>query len=175
MEFARVSQCKPNFSLFNWFPRVCNWEQARLRFHNTGPGSIPGVIIYSIEDGTEGKPGLMQLDFKYRFHTQTLPVNVQNSRKLLIHVQKTYTSIWAPVSGLESSNLLWFKMETFMQNSCCNLLLWVAKICSKQLLQRKKVCISLHESKKSANVHVWSRWTTWMSILSGIQNAGFGK
>jgi hypothetical protein len=94
MEFARVSKCKPNFSLFNWFPGVCYWGQARLRFHNTGPGSIPGVIIYSIEDGTEGKPGLMHLDFKYRFHTQTLPVNVQNSRKLLIHVQKIYTSIW---------------------------------------------------------------------------------
>jgi hypothetical protein len=77
-----------------------------------------------------------------------------------------------PISGLES--LLWFKMETLMQNSCCNLLLWVAKICSKELLQRKKVFIPLHESKKSANVHVWSRGTTWMSILSGIQNAGFG-
>jgi hypothetical protein len=148
-ELLRIRFSSPLFRL-----TTANAIQARLRFHNTGPGSIPGVIIYSIEDGTEGKPGLMQLDFKYRFHTQTLPVNVQDSRKLLIHVQKTYTPIWAPISGLESSNLLWFKMETFMQNSCCNLLLWVAKICSKELLQRKKVCISLHESKKSANVHV---------------------
>lgn len=38
--------------------------QARLKFHNTGPMSIPGVIIFSISDGDEGKPGLSQLDSK---------------------------------------------------------------------------------------------------------------
>jgi pullulanase len=90
-ELLRIRFSSPLFRL-----TTANAVQARLRFHNTGPGSIPGVIIYSIEDGTEGKPGLMQLDFKYRFQTQTLPVSVQNSRKLSIHVQKTYTSIWVP-------------------------------------------------------------------------------
>lgn len=32
----------------------------------TGPAGIPGVIILSIVDGDEGKPGLAQLDSTYR-------------------------------------------------------------------------------------------------------------
>lgn len=36
--------------------------QARVRFHNTGPSLVPGVIVMSIEDGHEGVPGLSQLD-----------------------------------------------------------------------------------------------------------------
>jgi pullulanase len=60
-ELLQIRFSSPLFHL-----TTANAIQARLRFHNTGPGSIPGVIIYSIEDGTEGKPGLMQLDFKFR-------------------------------------------------------------------------------------------------------------
>lgn len=36
--------------------------QARVRFHNTGPSWVPGIIVMSIEDGHEGVPGLSQLD-----------------------------------------------------------------------------------------------------------------
>lgn len=36
--------------------------QERVRFHNTGSSSIPGVIVMSLEDGHNGVPGLMQLD-----------------------------------------------------------------------------------------------------------------
>lgn len=36
--------------------------QERVRFHNTGPSWIPGVIVMGIEDGYEGVPGLTQLD-----------------------------------------------------------------------------------------------------------------
>lgn len=39
--------------------------QERVRFHNTGPSSVPGVIVMSIEDGHEGVPGLSQLDSKW--------------------------------------------------------------------------------------------------------------
>lgn len=38
--------------------------QERVQFHNTGPSCIPGVIVISIEDGTEGVAGLSQLDEK---------------------------------------------------------------------------------------------------------------
>ncbi|KAH6804056.1 limit dextrinase [Perilla frutescens var. frutescens] len=41
--------------------------QKRVRFHNTGSSSIPGVIVMSIEDGYEGFPGLSQLDPIYSF------------------------------------------------------------------------------------------------------------
>ncbi|KAF7133238.1 hypothetical protein RHSIM_Rhsim09G0146100 [Rhododendron simsii] len=39
----------------------------RVRFHNTGPSWIPGVIVMSIEDGHEGVPGLSQLDPMYSY------------------------------------------------------------------------------------------------------------
>ncbi|KAL2651111.1 hypothetical protein R1flu_019239 [Riccia fluitans] len=40
--------------------------ETRVRFHNTGPSGIPGVIIYSIEDGEEGNSQATQLDKNYR-------------------------------------------------------------------------------------------------------------
>jgi hypothetical protein len=36
--------------------------QERVRFHNTGPSWVPGVIVMSFEDGHRGVPGLTQLD-----------------------------------------------------------------------------------------------------------------
>lgn len=36
--------------------------QERVRFHNTGSSSIPGVIVMSLEDGHDGVPGITQLD-----------------------------------------------------------------------------------------------------------------
>lgn len=40
--------------------------QARLRFHNTGPNGVPGVIVMSIVDGDDGHGGLQQVDPLYR-------------------------------------------------------------------------------------------------------------
>ncbi|GFP94262.1 pullulanase 1 chloroplastic [Phtheirospermum japonicum] len=40
--------------------------QERVRFHNTGPSSVPGVIVMGIEDG-EGFSGLSQLDPIYSY------------------------------------------------------------------------------------------------------------
>ncbi|KAL0349392.1 UNVERIFIED_CONTAM: Pullulanase 1, chloroplastic [Sesamum angustifolium] len=39
----------------------------RVRFHNTGPSWVPGVIVMSIEDGHDGVPGLPQLDPIYSY------------------------------------------------------------------------------------------------------------
>ncbi|XP_004307333.1 PREDICTED: pullulanase 1, chloroplastic-like [Fragaria vesca subsp. vesca] len=47
--------------------RTANAIQERLRFHNTGPSSVPGLILMSIEDGHEGLPGLSQLDPIYSY------------------------------------------------------------------------------------------------------------
>ncbi|XP_062091962.1 pullulanase 1, chloroplastic [Humulus lupulus] len=58
----RIRYSSPLFCL-----RTANAIQERLRFHNTGPSSIPGVIVMSIEDGHEGQPGLSQLDPIYSY------------------------------------------------------------------------------------------------------------
>lgn len=60
-EFLRIRFSSPLFRL-----RTANAVQARLNFHNTGPSSIPGVIMFSLHDGDEGKPGLTQLDPNFR-------------------------------------------------------------------------------------------------------------
>ncbi|KAM1161934.1 hypothetical protein ACFX13_001081 [Malus domestica] len=53
----RIRYTSPLFRL-----RTANAIQERVRFHNTGPSLVPGVIVMSIEDGHEGVPGLSQLD-----------------------------------------------------------------------------------------------------------------
>ncbi|BFI23877.1 pullulanase [Marchantia polymorpha subsp. ruderalis] len=60
-ELLKIRFSSPLFRL-----KSANAIQARLKFHNTGPAGVPGVIIYSIEDGEKGKPGLTQLDSRYR-------------------------------------------------------------------------------------------------------------
>ncbi|KAL8193157.1 hypothetical protein R6Q57_027061 [Mikania cordata] len=47
--------------------RTANAIQERVRFHNTGPSCIPGVIVMSVEDGHEGIPGLTCLDPIYSY------------------------------------------------------------------------------------------------------------
>ncbi|KAI3793482.1 hypothetical protein L1987_36101 [Smallanthus sonchifolius] len=47
--------------------RTANAIQERVRFHNTGPSHVPGVIVMSIEDGHEGIPGLTLLDPIYAY------------------------------------------------------------------------------------------------------------
>ncbi|KAL0456103.1 UNVERIFIED_CONTAM: Pullulanase 1, chloroplastic [Sesamum latifolium] len=41
--------------------------QERVRFHNTGPSWLPGVIVMSIKDGHDGVPELSQLDPIYSY------------------------------------------------------------------------------------------------------------
>lgn len=47
--------------------RTANAIQERVRFYNTGPSWIPGVIVMGIEDGHNGVPGLSQLDSIYSY------------------------------------------------------------------------------------------------------------
>ncbi|KAI5346028.1 hypothetical protein L3X38_013907 [Prunus dulcis] len=58
----RIRYSSPLFRL-----RTANAIQERVRFHNTGPSLVPGVIVMSIEDGHEGVPGLSQLDPIYSY------------------------------------------------------------------------------------------------------------
>lgn len=58
----RIRYSSPLFRL-----KTANAIQERVRFHNTGSSSIPGVIVMSIEDGHEGLPGLSQLDPTYSY------------------------------------------------------------------------------------------------------------
>lgn len=60
--FLSIRYSSPLFRL-----RTTNSIQARVRFHNTGPSWVPGVIVMSIEDGYEGVPGLSQLDPIYSY------------------------------------------------------------------------------------------------------------
>ncbi|XAR52318.1 Limit dextrinase [Bertholletia excelsa] len=58
--FLNVLQIRYSSPLFRL--RTANAIQQRVRFHNTGPSWMPGVIVMSIEDGHQGVPGLSQLD-----------------------------------------------------------------------------------------------------------------
>ncbi|XWS66234.1 hypothetical protein CRYUN_Cryun05aG0182100 [Craigia yunnanensis] len=53
----RIRYSSPLFRL-----RTANAIQERVRFHNTGPSWVPGIVVMSIEDGNKGVPGLSQLD-----------------------------------------------------------------------------------------------------------------
>ncbi|KAG0630362.1 hypothetical protein M758_1G172900 [Ceratodon purpureus] len=60
-EFLRIRFSSPLFRLRN-----ANAIQARLKFHNTGPESIPAVIVFTLSDGDEGIRGLTQIDPNFR-------------------------------------------------------------------------------------------------------------
>ncbi|PKI34882.1 hypothetical protein CRG98_044728 [Punica granatum] len=62
LDVLRIRYSSPLFRL-----RTANAIQQRVRFLNTGPSSIPAVIVMSIEDGYEGVPGLTQLDPIYSY------------------------------------------------------------------------------------------------------------
>ncbi|KAJ0102169.1 hypothetical protein Patl1_06009 [Pistacia atlantica] len=64
-EVLRIRYSSPLFRL-----RTANAIQVReerVRFHNTGPSSVHGIIVMSIEDGHDGTPGLTQLDSNYSY------------------------------------------------------------------------------------------------------------
>ncbi|KAJ1435800.1 Glycosyl hydrolase, all-beta [Sesbania bispinosa] len=62
LNLLRIRYSSPLFRL-----RTANAIQQRVRFHNTGPSLVYGVIVMSIEDGHDGFPGLSQLDPIYSF------------------------------------------------------------------------------------------------------------
>ncbi|KAK6929148.1 Glycoside hydrolase, family 13, N-terminal [Dillenia turbinata] len=63
--FSNILKIRYSTPLFRL--RTSKDIQERLCFHNTGPSAVPGVIVMSIEDGTEGVPGLAQLDPIYSY------------------------------------------------------------------------------------------------------------
>ncbi|RZC77055.1 hypothetical protein C5167_001187 [Papaver somniferum] len=62
LNLLRMRYSSPLFRL-----RTENEIQERVRFHNTGPSSVPGLIVMSIEDSHKGRPGLTQLDPNYSY------------------------------------------------------------------------------------------------------------
>uniref|UniRef100_A0A2P2M5S7 Alpha-1,6-glucosidases pullulanase-type C-terminal domain-containing protein n=2 Tax=Rhizophora mucronata TaxID=61149 RepID=A0A2P2M5S7_RHIMU len=60
LDVLQIRYSSPLFCL-----RTANAIQERVRFLNTGPSSVHGVIVMSIEDGHRGFPGLSQLDPMY--------------------------------------------------------------------------------------------------------------
>jgi hypothetical protein len=73
-----------------------------VRFHNTGPSSIPGAIVMSIEDGHRGIPSVSQIDpiyslivviFNARPSEFSYPSPALKDRKLELHpVQVNHAS-----------------------------------------------------------------------------------
>ncbi|CAM8910611.1 unnamed protein product [Rhodiola kirilowii] len=61
--FLNMLQIRYSTPLFRL--RTAKAIKERVHFLNCGPSSIPGVIVISIEDGTEGLSGLSQLDENY--------------------------------------------------------------------------------------------------------------
>ncbi|XP_050209868.1 pullulanase 1, chloroplastic [Mercurialis annua] len=63
--FVDVLQIRYSSPLFRL--KTANAIQERVRFHNTGPSWVPGVIVMSIQDDHESFPGLTPLDPIYSF------------------------------------------------------------------------------------------------------------
>ncbi|CAH2074179.1 unnamed protein product [Thlaspi arvense] len=62
LDLLRIRYSSPLFRL-----DTAKAIQERVRFHNTGPSSIPGAIVMSIEDGHKGIPSVSQIDPIYSF------------------------------------------------------------------------------------------------------------
>ncbi|KAG9139744.1 hypothetical protein Leryth_016675 [Lithospermum erythrorhizon] len=62
LTLLRIRYSTPLFRL-----RTASGIQERVRFHNTGPSSVHGAILMSIEDGYEGASALTQLDPIYSY------------------------------------------------------------------------------------------------------------
>ncbi|CAH8270013.1 unnamed protein product [Arabidopsis lyrata] len=60
LDLLRIRYSSPLFRL-----DTARAIQERVRFHNTGPTSIPGAIVMSIEDGHKGIPSVSQIDPVY--------------------------------------------------------------------------------------------------------------
>jgi len=96
--------------------RTANAIQERVRFHNTGPSWVPGVIVMSIEDGHEGVPGLSQLDPTYSYIVvvfNTCPTEVSFASPAL----RARTLKLHPVQVMSTDELV--KSSTYEPSSGC--------------------------------------------------------
>lgn len=62
LDLLRIRYSSPLFRL-----DTAKAIQDRVRFHNTGPSSVPGAIVMSIEDGHKGITSVSQIDPVYSF------------------------------------------------------------------------------------------------------------
>ncbi|XP_056846958.1 pullulanase 1, chloroplastic isoform X2 [Raphanus sativus] len=62
LDLLRIRYSSPLFRL-----ETAKDIQDRVRFHNTGPSSVPGAIVMSIEDGHKGIACVSQIDPVYSF------------------------------------------------------------------------------------------------------------
>ncbi|XP_062156540.1 pullulanase 1, chloroplastic [Alnus glutinosa] len=95
---------------------TANAIQERVRFHNTGPSWVPGVIVMSIEDGHEGVPGLSQLDPTYSYIVvviNTCPTEVLFASPTL----RARTLKLHPVQVMSTDELV--KSSTYEPSSGC--------------------------------------------------------
>ncbi|KAJ9684719.1 hypothetical protein PVL29_016942 [Vitis rotundifolia] len=111
LNLLKIRYSSPLFRL-----RTANAIQARVRFHNTGPSWVPGIIVMSIEDGHEGVPGLSQLDPVYSYIVVIInpsPTEIQfaspalQARTLQLH----------PVQVMSSDGVI--KNSTYEASSGC--------------------------------------------------------
>ncbi|OAO92107.1 hypothetical protein AXX17_AT5G03790 [Arabidopsis thaliana] len=89
LDLLRIRYSSPLFRL-----DTARAIQERVRFHNTGPSSIPGAIVMSIEDGHKGIPSVSQIDpiyslivviFNARPSEFSYPSPALKDRKLELH------------------------------------------------------------------------------------------
>jgi pullulanase-type alpha-1,6-glucosidase len=89
LDLLRIRYSSPLFRL-----DTARAIQERVRFHNTGPSSIPGAIVMSIEDGHRGIPSVSQIDpiyslivviFNARPSEFSYPSPALKDRKLELH------------------------------------------------------------------------------------------
>ncbi|RDX83602.1 Pullulanase 1, chloroplastic, partial [Mucuna pruriens] len=111
LNLLRIRYSSPLFRL-----KTANAIQQRVRFHNTGPTWVCGVIVMSIEDGHDSFPGLSQLDPIYSF----IVVVVNASPKEVSFVSpalKLRSLQLHPIQVLSSDELV--KSSTYEASSGC--------------------------------------------------------
>ncbi|KAK9910025.1 hypothetical protein M0R45_034002 [Rubus argutus] len=94
---------------------TANAIQERVHFHNTGPSSVPGLIVMSIEDGHEGLPGLSQLDPIYSYIV--VIVNACPTEVSFTSSVRARTLQLHPVQVMSTDEIV--KRSTFDTNSGC--------------------------------------------------------
>ncbi|KAF7820192.1 pullulanase 1, chloroplastic [Senna tora] len=111
LNLLRIRYSSPLFRL-----RTANAIQERVRFHNTGPSWVQGVIVMSIEDGYDGFPGLSQLDPMYSY--VVVVVNARpNEASFVSHFLQSRNLQLHPIQVMSSDNLV--KSSKYEASSGC--------------------------------------------------------
>ncbi|GAB2276821.1 Pullulanase 1, chloroplastic [Dionaea muscipula] len=112
--FVSLLQIRYSSPLFRL--RTAEDIQERIHFYNTGPCSVPGVILMSIVDGNAGIQGLCQLDSRYSL--VVVVVNVRpDQASLTIPALQTRSLELHPLQVLSSDNIV--KNSYFEPSSGC--------------------------------------------------------